>query len=302
MPVSPPRPRIPPLNALRAFEAAARLGGFAAAANELCVTPGAVAQQVKILETWAGAPLFERRAQGVKLTPLGLGVRAHFIAAFDQLGEAVQILGKRANPKIVRIAALPSIAQLWLSPRFAAIRSAAPEVTLSVTAMESRPNLQLEPFDLSIFFEDTPLSSGMIGLAQDIIFPVCAPEIAKRLHHPRDLANEMFLHDINWSSDWALWLASALPGATLDICGSVFSLYSLAVEEAKNGAGVLIGHEALVAADLAAGTLVAPFQIRAKLDRALSADMTKSMTSNSTLSEIINALKDRELLSRTLAH
>ena len=290
MPVLPPRPRNPPLNALRAFEAAARLDSFAAAANELCVTPGAIAQQVKILETWAGAPLFERRAQGVQLTSLGLGVRAHFIAAFDQLGEAVQILGKCANPKTVRIATLPSIAQLWLSPRFAAIRSAAPDVTLSVTAMESRPNLQREPFDLSIFFEDTPLSSGMIELVQDIIFPVCAPETATRLHHPRDLANETFLHDLNWSEDWVLWIASALPGIKLDTHGSSFSLYSLAVEEAKNGAGVLIGHETLVAAHLAAGTLVAPFQSRTKLNRALSVTIAKSITNDSTLNKIIEAL------------
>lgn len=291
MPVTPPRPRFPPLNALRAFEAAARLNGFAAAAKELCVTPGAVAQQVKILETWAGAALFERHAQGVRLTPLGESVKEHFITAFDQLGEAVQILSKRARPKSVRIATLPSIAQLWLSPRFAAIRSAAPELIVSVTAMESPPNLRREPFDLSIFFENKPIKAGVIELAQDVIFPVCSPEIAARIKHPQDLAQENFLHDLSWQDDWSLWIAAALPDQALDTRGSVFSLYSLAVEEAKNGAGVLIGHEALVAAHLAAGTLVAPFQIRVKLKCSLAVTVSKSMENDSVFDKLIEVLR-----------
>lgn len=92
MAISPPRPKGPPLNALRAFEAAARLGGFAAAADELCVTSGAIAQHIKSLESWAGADLFERRSQGVRLTALGSAVAAQFSAAFDGLGEAVHSL------------------------------------------------------------------------------------------------------------------------------------------------------------------------------------------------------------------
>lgn len=290
MPVAPPSPRHPPLNALRAFEASARLGGFTAAAQELCVTPGAVAQQVKSLENWAGAALFERYPQGVRLTPLGMSVREHFIAAFDQLGDAVQLLGKRAKPKSVRIAALPSIAQLWLSPRFAAIRAAAPEMMVSVTALESPPNLRREPFDLSIFFRDKPLGADTLELAADIIFPVCAPEIAARLHHPLDLAKENFLHDLSWPEDWSRWIASALPDATLDTRGSVFSLYSLAVEEARNGAGVLMGHQALVAAHLAAGTLVAPFQMCVELPRALSVTLARSAADDPMLGKIIAAL------------
>ena len=120
MTVSPPRPKGPPLNALRAFEAAARRGSFSAAADELCVTPGAVAQQVKSLEAWAGARLFLRHAQGVELTALGLDVLPGFVAAFDRLGEAAQALRSQAAPDTIGIAALPSIAQLWLSPRLPA--------------------------------------------------------------------------------------------------------------------------------------------------------------------------------------
>ena len=96
MSLLPPRPRGAHLNAMLSFEAAARLGGFAAAADELSVTPGAVSQQIKALEDWIGAPLFERRTQGVALTALGQGARDEFTSAFDSLGHALHALRAQA--------------------------------------------------------------------------------------------------------------------------------------------------------------------------------------------------------------
>lgn len=294
MPVSAPRLKGPPLNALRAFEAAARLGGFAAAANELCVTPGAIAQQVKSLEAWVGVPLFVRRSQGVQLTPLGNSVMAEFSTAFDFLGEAVHTLRTRAAPKQIRIAALPSVAQLWISPRLPAIRSTAPDVAISVTAMEWPPNLRRELFDLAIFFEDEPISPASIELCRDVIFPVCAPAIAAGLQHPSELSGMTCLHDASWSDDWALWISSALQGEALATQGPVFSLYSLAVEEAKNGAGVLVGHECLIQSHLDSGALVAPFQTRVTLDRVLSMIAAKPAVANAAMDGIIEAFKASE--------
>ncbi len=291
MAVSPLRPQGPPLNALRAFETAARLGGFAAAAEELCVTPGAVAQHVKTLESWADALLFERRSQGVRLTAIGEHVLADFVSAFDQLGMAIQKLRTSAAPKDVRIAALPSIAQLWLSARLPAIRSAAlPGVTVSVTAMERPPNLGREPFDLSIFFEDNPIASSSVELCPDVIFPVCAPVIGSRLKSSADLADETYLNDLSWPNDWNIWISSALPDARLDPRGPVFSLYSLAVEEALNGAGVLIGHESLVSSHLESGALVVPFEYRVTLPRALSLTAQKHALNNPSLAKIIDTI------------
>lgn len=256
MPVAPHRPKGPPLNALRAFEAAARLGGFARAGEELSVTPAAIAQHVKALEAWAGAPLFERRSQGVGLTPLGASVAEDFRRAFDALGLAQRALRARAALAAVNIAALPSVAQLWLSPRLPALRRAAPGVTISVTALEHPPNLAREMFDLSLFFRASP--AGGRVLAEDRIFPVCAPGVAARLRAPADLMGETLLFDSEWDDDWPLWLAAAgIAGEAPR--GPVFSLYSLALEEARNGAGVLIGHAPLVAHDLATGALVRPF-------------------------------------------
>lgn len=266
MPVAPPRPKGPPLNALRAFEAAARLGGFAAAAAELGVTPGAVAAHVKALEHTLGAALFDRDTRGVRLTALGRRVLPDFTEAFDRLGLAVQGLRAEAAPRTVHIATLPAIAQLWLSPRLPGLRAAAPEITVSITAMEAPSDLKRAPFDLNLFYRD---DGEGIALAGDEIFPVCAPELARHLSAPEDLARVPCLTDSAWRDDWAIWARAARPGWAFVAKGPVFSLYALAVEETINGAGVLIGHSALVAQHLASGVLVAPFADRVTLDRTL---------------------------------
>ena len=122
MPIEPPRPRLPPLNALRAFEAAARHESFTAAAQELGVTPAAIAQQVKSLEAWMRRPLFVRLSQGLRLTPAARQALPAFMRAFDDLGSATQGLRRAASPEELRIAALPSVAQLWLQPRLRGLR------------------------------------------------------------------------------------------------------------------------------------------------------------------------------------
>lgn len=264
MPVAPPRPKDLPLTALRAFEAAARLDGFAAAAQELGVTPGAVTAHIKQLERILGAPLFTRTARGVRLTPLGQQALPQFTQAFDALGMAVNDLRAAASPRTVHIATLPAIAQLWLSPRLPALRAAAPDITVSITALEQPPNLKRSPYDLSLFYSDDP--QGCI--APDTIFPVCAPALAARMTTPQDIARFPCLSDASWSDDWHIW-AQSLPVPPAIAQGPTFSLYALAVEETVNGAGLLIGHETLVANHLGDGRLVAPFPQRVTLDRCL---------------------------------
>lgn len=269
MPVAPPRPRLPPLNALRAFEAAARLGGFSAAAEELGVTPGAVAAHVKALEDALGAALFERHARGVRLSPLGARVLPEFTAAFDRLGQAAQALRAEAAPQVVHVATLPAIAQLWLSSRLPGLRAAEPDIAISITALEQPPNLKRAPYDLSLFFRENPGPDDRV-LAPDVIFPVCAPSLAQRVTRPEDLDRVTCLTDSAWAGDWGLWAAHGMPGRDFTPRGPAFSLYALALEEAVNGAGILIGHEALVAPALASGALVAPLAPRVILPRALT--------------------------------
>ncbi|MEP2716890.1 LysR family transcriptional regulator [Pseudophaeobacter sp.] len=265
MAVSPPRPTSFALTALRAFEASARLGGFAAAAQELGVTPGAISAHIKGLETELGAQLFQRSAKGVELTSLGARSLPAFSAAFDQMGLAVQLMRDTAAPRVVHIATLPAIAQFWLSPRLPQLRREMPGTEISITALEQPPNLKRTPYDLCLFFD----ASHGRALAQDVIFPVCTPELAAQLDTPQDLLDVPCLFDTSWEQDWQHWLAETEQGQQITPRGPVYSLYALAVEEALNGAGVLIGHEALLAPHLASGSLVAPFAHRAMLPDAL---------------------------------
>ncbi len=242
---------------MRAFEASARLGGFALAAEELRVTPGAVGAQIKALENEIGAPLFKRHAQGVELTAIGARALPRFVEAFDRLGEAVQELRQDAAPKRIHIATLPALAQLWLAPRLPALRAALPEIEVSVTAVETPPNLKRVPFDLCLFYTDDVPTDG-IRIAGDEILPVCTPELARRIRAPQDLLTMTCLTDSAWADDWSTWAAVALPGQAFTPRGPVFSLYAVAVEEALNGSGILIARKALVSRHLDAGDLVAP--------------------------------------------
>jgi len=262
---------MPPLNALKAFEAAARHESFAKSADELGVTAAAVSHQVKALEQWHGAPLFVRHAQGLSLTEAGRRALRGLSVAFDALGDAVQIMRSLAPKKQLSIAALPSVAELWLAPRLPALRKAFPGLRLSIHALEAPPNFRRELFDLAIFYVDAP-PAGLSArrLVNDIIFPVCAPWIAAELQSPADLGSVQLLYDTSWTRDWPQWLqAAGAPQLPLD-GGLGFSLFSLALRAAIDGAGVLVGHEALVGEALASGTLVAPFAVKASTGASLT--------------------------------
>ena len=269
MAVSPPTPRIPSLNALRAFEAAARLGGFAFAAEELGVTPGAVAAQVKSLEEEIGAALFVRSARGVALTPVGQRALPGFIDVFDRLAGVMHELRQDAAPHKVHIAALPALAQLWLAPRLPLLREKLPGIDVSVTALETPPNLKRVPFDICLFYS-SGVRDGNVWTSTDELLPVCAPEIAERLTHPRDLKSAVCLTDATWETDWSSWAGAAMPGEEFVPRGPVYSLYAVAVEEALNGAGVLMAHRSLVEGHLRSGQLVAPFARSVPLNRKIA--------------------------------
>lgn len=255
MPVEPPAPRLPSLNALRAFEAAARCGSFTRAAAELGVTAGAVTQQIRQLEAWLGFPLFERLPQGVRLTVASQAALPDLTRGFATLSEAVAQLRARQGARALRIAALPCIAQLWLSPRLVALQQAFPGLEFAVSAMEEPPDGRRALHDLALFYQ--PLQEGAAG--SDGLTPVCAPALAKSLADPAALSGVTLLHDAVWHGDWARWLNVAGASGVDAGRGPAFSLYSLALDAALAGSGVLIGRISLVAPHLADGRLVAPF-------------------------------------------
>ncbi|WP_273498318.1 LysR family transcriptional regulator [Lentibacter algarum] len=269
MALAPPRPKGPPLNALRAFEAAARLGSFAAAAEELSVTAGAISQHIKQIEGWAGTTLFVRRAQGVALTSAGRTLLAPLTLAFDNISDATSLLRTLSPKPTLNIATLPSIAQLWLQPRLAQVRAALGATSLSVYALETPPDMRRAPFDCSLFLQKPTGSTQETVLAQDSLLPVCAPSVAARLKAPQDLANETLLYDESWHDDWPIWTKAhglSLPPSQ-DLAR--YSLYALAVADARAGFGVLMGHMPLVQNALDTGELVAPFNMPLTSDKAL---------------------------------
>ncbi|PZR92648.1 MAG: LysR family transcriptional regulator [Stutzerimonas stutzeri] len=258
MPVKPPRPALPPLNALRAFEAAARLGSFSKAAEEIGVTQGAIAQQIRHLEAFLGLTLFRRLPQGVALTEAAQEARPRLSAAFDALAVTVQDLKASHAGRALTIAALPCIAQLWLSPRLPALQQAFPGLAISISAMEDPPTGRHESFDLALFYLAAPPADAL-ALGEDSLFPVCTPALAGKLRTPADLAAQTLLHDAVWRGDWARWLRHAGAGGIDPGRGPSYSLYALALDAALGGAGIVIGRRSLVAPYLAKGRLVRPF-------------------------------------------
>ncbi|SDR55981.1 transcriptional regulator, LysR family [Rhizobiales bacterium GAS191] len=265
------------MNALRAFEAAARHESFAAAAQELGVTPAAIAQQVKSLEAWMRQPLFERMSQGLRLTAAARQALPAFMQAFDDLGAAVQGLRRAAMPEELRIAALPSVAQLWLQPRLRDLRRQFPKLQISVTALEQPPSFVREPYDLAVFYLgeerqaqiernaqiERPSHVELRPLAADTLFPVCSPALVgkgKTRLPLASLSRFVLLHDGTWRDHWALWLDFAGAAGIDARKGPSFSLYSLALEAALDGVGMLIGRRSLVQPLIDKRRLIAPFE------------------------------------------
>jgi len=278
------------LNALKTFESAARLGGFSQAAAELKVTPGAVAAQIKALEAQYGALLFERSAKSVTLTALGEIIAAEFIEAFDAIEEAARHFRALAQPHRVHVATLPSIAALWIGPRLPKLTTMLAPIEISVTAVEVPPNLKRSPYDLCLFYTDH-LERGHRKLANEEVLPVCVPALAAELKSPRDLLGAKCIAEVGlgWN-DWEIWTREVMPDTTFVANGPGFSLYSIAVQQALLGAGVLIGRRSLIQPYLDSGELVAPFSDAVPNGLMLATWTVPTNKGNRALSTVENAL------------
>ncbi len=263
------RRRLPPLNAVRAFEAAARHLTFEQAGDELGVTAGAVAQQVKALEAWAGLPLFRRLpSRGVALTPLGRLYGAAAGEALDALAEATARLLKPGAAPALTVSTIPSFAANWLIPRLGSLKAVHPEIDLRVQISTELTEFGREEVDVAI-----RLGKGRYpGLRADFLmeetfFPVCsaalAQDPARPIREPADLARHTLLHEeapaIPGYVTWERWLASAgVAGAADTSRGPRFSHTFLALQAAASGQGVALATSVLVGEALEAGRLVRP--------------------------------------------
>ncbi|WP_321890188.1 transcriptional regulator GcvA [Paraburkholderia bannensis] len=257
------KPVMPPLNALRAFEAAGRLGSFKEAAAELHVTPGAVSQQVRLLEEWLGAALFERHNRQVVLTPAARVYLEEIGPLFERISLASARYGvPQAVSRTLSVSALATFTLRWLVPRLARFRAEHPDVEVKLdTSNEPLESLKAE-YDVIIRGgPDTFYGYSMRPFLSDERLPVCSPSLLQRvpLRSPDDLQHHTLLHTSSLPRLWPDWLASAQVPALRAAATLTFDHFFLTLQAAIDGIGIAMGPTALVCDDLAAGRLVAPF-------------------------------------------
>jgi len=267
--------RLPNLNALRAFEAAARNLSFTKAARELSVTQGAVSHQVATLETQLGLQLFERLNRRLQLTEAGRRYLPALTEALDRIAFATQELTVEERTGQLRVTVMPSFAQMWLLPRLRRFREQAPEIDVMVLASESLADFAREPVDLGVRFGFGRYAGLHVNhLMDDAVLPVCAPGLRNGrpgLGRPEDLVHHALLHDDagedNQLVDWGDWLRAAGVEGVDPGRGPSFSTSSFVIMSAIAGEGVALGRLTLCLQELVAGRLVQPFGPILPLDR-----------------------------------
>jgi LysR family glycine cleavage system transcriptional activator len=257
--------RLPPLNALRTFEAAARHLSFTKAAAELFVTQAAVSHQIKALEDQLGVPLFRRMNRALMLTDEGQALLPFVREAFDQLADGVRRLRQGQSTGVLTISVLPSLATTWLIPRLRDFQTRHPDIEVHMSATERLVDFSREPVDAGIRYGlghwpglriERLLSAEMI--------PVCSPALLEGPHAlrtPDDLAHHQLLHVLNAPDDWRMWLTAACVEGVDPDRGLRFDHAAHAIQAALNGMGVAMGLGPLVDRDLAEGRLVEPFDL-----------------------------------------
>jgi LysR family glycine cleavage system transcriptional activator len=257
--------RLPPLNAVRAFEAVARNGSVTGAARELSVTQGAVSRHVTSLEGWLGTRLFTRTRRGVTLTAKGAAYFRTINGALDQIDFATQRVQKGPEGNQLRLKLPPTFAIRWLVPRLAAFHALHPGIDVQITTSHEIADFDREDVDACIHSNhEMPAGPGYRRLFGEVLLPVCSPRLLERrprLRVPRDLAKHQLLCSMNRPRDWPTWLAAA-GVAHLDGNGGLeFENAALAYQAAIDELGIMIAQRALVEDDLASGRLVAPFAV-----------------------------------------
>jgi len=255
--------RLPPMQTLRAFEAAARLLSFTAAAAELNITQSAISQQIRLLEQELGAKLFDRRTRRLVLTRSGVRFAAATKRAITLVAEAAHEIGHARRVSELAIAAIPSFASRWLVPRLPDFQKRHPIIEVSVFPAFEPHEIELSDADLGILLGDgTWRGYRTEKLATEMVFPVCRPEMAAKLKHPDDLFAHTLLRDADARHEyWPDWLAVAGTQRQSVTRGPRYDNLSDMVAAVLDGQGIGLVRSAVAAAELEAGRLVRPFAI-----------------------------------------
>ncbi len=258
--------RLPPLTALRAFEAAARHMSFSKAAEELNVTPAALSFQIKSLEAQLGQPVFRRLNRAVELTEAGRLLAPGTSAGFDALTQAWRATRRLGETRSLTITAGPAFTAKWLSPRLFNFVTAHPEIELRFSATFKLVDLDRDPVDVAIRFSETePTDLFSCPVFDDWVTPMMNPALAERVTDPESLRDLPLLHqdDISFLAhpvDWPAWFRAADLGPA-PTGGPRFSQADHAIDAAVSGLGVVLARASLSGSDVAAGRLVAPLPL-----------------------------------------
>jgi LysR family glycine cleavage system transcriptional activator len=257
------RPRLPPLNAIKAFEAAARLGSFTRAAEELSVTHGAISRQIRLLEDWLGAPLFRRTSRSAVPTQAGTDLLTEVGPALDRLADATLRLRSGAPVRgVIRVSALPTFAMRWLIPRLSEFQRDHPGLELRiVTASTAAEQFRM---DADAVISGPTRQSGWVGkrFLGEARLPLLSAQLLETcpLRTPADLQHHTLLHSATLPASWSRWLAAAAVPDLKPMHEQVFEHFYFAIQAAIEGLGVVMGPLALVAEEVRARRLVAPFK------------------------------------------
>ena len=264
--------RLPSLNGLRAFEAAARHLSFTLAASELNVTQTAISHQIRRLEEELGIRLFIRQNRALTLTPEARDYLPGVRAAFNDLRLATDRLLRKEDDKVLTVSTLASLAAKWLLPRLTDFQEQHPGIDVRITTSTGLVDFQRDNVDTAIRYGRGQWPGLRADwLMADELFPVCSPSLLrgdKPLRRPEDLRNHALLHTSNANSDdWRLWLTAAgLPADIARQPGITFDMIFMTIQAAIDGIGVAMGRTSYVRDDIAKGRLVVPFKIALPAD------------------------------------
>ncbi|MBM3643160.1 MAG: transcriptional regulator GcvA [Alphaproteobacteria bacterium] len=248
-----------PLNALRAFEAAARHSSFTQAADELHVTQAAVSHQVKGLEERLGVPLFIRRPRGLEITAEGQGLLPDLRDAFDRMTQALDRVGRKSSAGTLNVSLITTFALAWLVPRLHRFQTKHPDIEVRMTTTQRVVDFAREDFDCAIRFTVQPEADlHAVRLFNDVLTPLCGKRYADRLKSLDDLKKAPLI-DMTNEVEWPIWLRAVGLGDYKPKRLLTFDSTMIAVEAAMEGAGVAVGPPQLFREELAQGRLFQPF-------------------------------------------
>jgi LysR family transcriptional regulator, glycine cleavage system transcriptional activator len=259
--------RLPPLNALKAFEAAARSESFTRAAVELNVTQGAVSHQVKALEATLGIKLFNRERQRLAMTEAGREYLAVVRDALDRIAVGTDRLVQRQSSGVLTVSTSPDFAAKWLVIRLGRFAESHPEIDLRVSATAHYIDFAREDVDLAIRHGDGNWDGlDVVRLCSEQLFPVCSPKLASgrnRIANASDLLKFPLLRLENWKT-WSRWFDAAGVAAPVTQ-GPVLNRASMLIDAAVDGQGVALARTTLAAWDLINGRLVKPIDVSLRM-------------------------------------